>query len=138
MALIDCGGKRSCACTLYSILSSVIFGIVAVILRLCGLVAFQPAFLWVLLIVSLVYLAVLIAAPAYGNHLRECKCKCTILNTLLAGILGTVVFSGLLLGLGCIKWTVLSAVLGGLLIAFFSLTITNTACFVKCLAFCEK
>ena len=136
MALIDCGGKRSCACTLYSIFSSVIFGIVAVILRLCGLVAFQPAFLWVLLIVSLVYLTVLIAAPAYGNHLRECKC--TILNTLLAGILGTVVFSGLLLGLGCIKWTVLSAVLGGLLIAFFSLMVTNTACFVKCLAFCEK
>lgn len=136
MALIDCGGKRSCACTLYSIFSSVIFGIVAVILRLCGLVAFQPAFLWVLLVVSLVYLAVLIAAPAYGNHLRECKC--TILNTLLAGILGTVVFSGLLLGLGCIKWTVLSAVLGGLLIAFFSLMVTNTACFVKCLAFCEK
>ena len=136
MALIDCGGKRRCTCTLYSILSSVILGIVAVILRLCGLVAFQPAFLWVLLVVSLVYLAVLIAAPAYGNHLRECKC--TILNTLLAGILGTVVFSGLLLGLGCIKWTVLSAVLGGLLIAFFSLMVTNTACFVKCLAFCEK
>ncbi len=136
MALIDCGGKRRCACTLYSILSSVIFGIVAVILHLCGLVAFQPAFLWVLLVVSLTYLAVLIAALTYGNHLRECKC--TILNTLLAGILGTILSSALLLGLGCIKWTVLSAILGGLLIAFFSLTVTNTACFVKCLALCEK
>lgn len=132
MALIDF--ECRCVCTIYSIISSIIFGIVAAILRFKGLIAFSPVFLWALFGVSAAVLVVLIAALAYGNQLRECKCKCTILNTLLAGILGTILFSVLLLGIGCIRSIAISAVLGGLLIAFFSLAVTNTACFVKCLA----
>lgn len=137
MALIDCNSKRRSACTLCSVLSSVIFGVVAAILRFRGLIAFTPAFFWVLLGASLMILAVLIAVAACGKHCRACKWKGRILNTLLAGILGTVLFSVLLLGIGYIKSTGLSAVLGGVLIAFFSLTVINTACLVKYLSLCK-
>lgn len=69
---------------------------------------------------------------------QQCPCKGQILNTLLSGILGTVLFSILLLGIGhCIPCG-LSAVLFGVLIAFFSLTVTSTACLVKYLAMCGK
>lgn len=138
MALINCDRKCRCVCTICSILSSVIFGIVAAILRFRGLIAFSPVFLWSVLAVSVVVLVVVIAALAYGNQLRECKWKCAMLNTLLAGVLGTVLLSILLLGLGCIRSVGLSAVSGGALTAFFALTVTSTACFVKCLALCQK
>lgn len=87
--------------------------------------------------ISVVYLAVLMMVSALSKHNRPCKCKCRILNTLLAGVLGTVLFSVLLLGVGpCIPYG-LSAALVGVLIAFFSLTVINAACLVKILAMCE-
>ena len=138
MALINCDRKCGCVCTSCSILSSIIFGIVAAILRFRGLIDFSPVFLWSVLAVSVVVLVVVIAALAYGNQLRECKWKCAMLNTLLAGVLGTILFSVLLLGIVCIRSIGLYAVLGGLLIAFFSLAVTNTACLIKCLALCQK
>lgn len=137
IALTDCDKKQKCVCTVCSILSGILLGLVAALLGICHCVCFKPIFFWTLLGISVVYLAVLMMASALSKHNRPCKCKCRILNTLLAGVLGTVLFSVLLLGVGsCIPYG-LSAVLVGVLIAFFSLTVINTACLVKILAMCE-
>ncbi|MGN1194407.1 MAG: hypothetical protein ACI4SB_02895 [Acutalibacteraceae bacterium] len=138
MALNDCDCKFRCVCTVYAIISSIILGLVAAVLSVCRVICFKPVFFWFLLVISIVYLAVLIIAAVLKKDERQCKCKCQILNTLLAGILGTVAISILLLGIGhCIPCG-LSAVLIGVLIAFFSLTVTSTACLVKLLTMCEK
>lgn len=62
---------------------------------------------------------------------------CTILNALLAGLLGTIFFALVLLAVGIVATSILSALLVGLLLLFFSLALTNTACLVRCLTDCE-
>lgn len=131
MALMESSRKRRRACTLCSVLSGMMFGMTAAFLRFRGLIAFSPVFLWTLLIASSAYLAVLAAAWGFANHGGDRKRGGTVANALLVGVAGTVLFSALLLGLGCAASTGLSAVLGGLLIAFFSLSVTNTICLIR-------
>lgn len=136
MLLPDC--KCKSVCTVYAILSAVCFGFAAAVLRLQCLFVFKPVFLWNLLGISAAYLAVLVVAAVLDKKENPCLRKCTVFNTLLAAVLGSVLFSALLLGVGSIAPTVLSAVLGGILVAFFSLTVTSTACLVKFLVLCHK
>jgi len=55
----------------------------------------------------------------------------------LAGILGTVLFSLVILAVGIVATSVVSAILVGLLVAFFALIVTATACLIRCLADCD-
>lgn len=136
LALNNC--KCRCVCTVYAILSSILLGIVAALLSICRCIYPKPIFFWVLLGISVLYLAVLMIVSAFKKEERQCPCKSRILNTLLAGILGTVLLCVLLLGIGHGIPYGLEAVLFGVLIAFFSLTVTSTACLVKILAMCGK
>ena len=61
------------------------------------------------------------------------KNKTYILNTLLAGVLGVI-----LLAVGIVATSILSAILVGVLLFFFSLTLTSTACLVRSLADCRN
>lgn len=131
-------GKGRCVCTVNAFASAVLFGFAGAILHFEHFFALQPCFLWALLGLSAVYLAALIVAFTLGKGKISCRYRCVILNTLLAAILGAVLFCVLLLGVGTSISHGLCSVLVGLLIAFFSLTLTSTACLVKCLALCEK
>ena len=62
---------------------------------------------------------------------------CTAVSTVLAGILGTILFSLVLLAVTFAATSVIGAIFVGLLLFFFSLTITATACLVKCRANCD-
>ena len=135
MSIFCCESK--CKCVLGAIVASVIIGIVAAFLQISAIINVTPAFLWVLLGIAVVYLAVLVAAAAFGRTGGGCGCRCSTLSALLTGILGTVLFSVVLLGIEFAAASVIGAILVGLLLASFSLTIASSACFVKCLGDCD-
>lgn len=130
---------RSCSpgCTVIAVAASLILGVIAAFLTITEAITVTPAFLWVLLGISVVYLAVsLVAAALFRNGC--CESLCSIVNALLAGTLGTILISVVLLGVEFAAASVLGAVLTGTLIFFFFLTVTATACLVRCFYNCNS
>ena len=131
----NCGCSLSC--TLLAVLASIIIGVVAAFLTITGTVAVTPAFLWVLFGIAVGYLAV--SFITLGERRSGAgRCVCRTLPVFLAGILGTILTSVVLLGIEFAATSVLGAVFVGLLLFFFSLTVTTTVCLVKCLAGCDS
>ena len=123
-------------CSTFAFLASLVIGIVAAFLRITGTIAVTPAFLWVLFGVAVVYLAILLFASLLNannvlNHCESCACKDGATGAILVGILGTVLTSVILLGIAFVTTSVIGAIITGLLLFFFSLIITSTACLVK-------
>lgn len=132
----SCGGCRI-GCTVVAVVASLIVGIITAFLRITGAITVTPAFLWVLLGIAVVYLAVsLIAAAIFHNEC--CIDLCTIVAALLTGIIGTVFLSILLLAIEFAATSVLGAVITGGLLFFFFLLITSTACLVRCFFNCNR
>ena len=127
MSLLNCDCKRNCV--LWAVIASAIVGIITAFLQITGVITVTAAFLWVILGVAVVYLGVVLLAAA----LSDTSCPNAIINALLAGILGTVLFSVILLAVGVVATSPVSAILSGLALLFLSLTLTSTACYVKCL-----
>lgn len=136
MSLFNCNCSCKCGCTAAAVIVSVIVGVIAAFLQITGVITVAPVFLWVALGIAVVYLGVLVVATALARRSEQCGCKCETLNTLLTGILGTILFSVVLLAVGITATSVVSAILVGLLLAFLSLTLTGSACFVRCTADC--
>ena len=123
-------------CTLVAVAASVIIGVITAFLRITAAITLTPAFLWVLLGIAVVYLAVLVVSAAV-MHRGVCECLCSIVSSVLAGILGTILLSVVLLGIEFVATSVIGAIIAGALLFFFSLTVTSTACLVRCLFSCE-
>ena len=123
-------------CTLLAIISAIILGVVAAFLQISGTVTVGTTFLWVALGIGAVYLLglVITSTTHRGMHPTEC---CSSLNTLLAGILGTILFSLVLLAVGIVATSVLSAALVGVLVFFLWLALASAACYVRCAADCD-
>ena len=122
-------------CIALAIIASVIVGVIATVLRITAVITVTPAFLWTTFGIAVGYLAVAFLALPSGNpYLRECLCP--ILPVFLTGILGTVLTSVILLAITFAATSIPGAIITGLLLAFFSLIITSTACLVKCIAGC--
>jgi len=129
---------RSCrtGCTVIAVAVSLVLGVIAAFLRITAAVTVTPAFLWVLLGISVVYLAVVLISSALYRK-GCCEDLCSIVNALLAGILGTVLLSVVLLAIEFAATSILGAVLTGTLLFFFFLTVTSTACLVRCFFDCN-
>ncbi len=128
-----CCCERRFDCITLSIVASLVIGVVAAFLRITAVITVTPAFLWVLLGVALVYIAVtLIGVSLNGNP----ACCCPALRAALAGALGTALFSIVLLGITFAATSVIGAIIVGLLLFFFALLITATVCYIKCIANC--
>lgn len=136
MALINCECESKCRCTLWAVIASVIIGVVAAFLQITGIITVGDTFLWVVLGIAVVYLAVVLIAAALARNYDGCRCKCNVLTALLAGILGSVLLSVILLAVGITATSVVSAILVGLLLLSFSLLIASTACYIRCLSDC--
>lgn len=136
MSLFCCECKCNCTCTIASIIASVIVGVVAAFLQITGVITVTDVFLWVVLGIAVVYLAVLVATAGLAQNRDGCECKCASLSALLYGILGSALFSIILLAVGIVATSVVSAILVALLLLSFSLVITSSACLVRCLADC--
>lgn len=127
------------SCPLIAIVASIIIGIITAFLQINAVITVTPAFLWVVLGIAVVYLAILLVVSAAldGPDVRI-GCFCPILSTLLIGILGAILFSIILLGVAFAATSIIGAIFTGALLAFLSLLITSTVCLIKCLARCDN
>ncbi len=129
---------RSCRpdCTLIAVAVSLVVGIVAAFLRITGVITFTPAFLWALIGIAVGFLAVtLVSAALFRNEC--CGNLCRIVTAQLVGILGTVLLSFVFLATEFAVISVIGAILTGLLLFFFFLVLTSTACLVRCFFNCN-
>lgn len=122
-------------CTLLALILGVVAGVAAAFLLITGGLTLTPVFLAVAFAVAVVYLGVLVATVSARRGAVGCLCR--TLQTVLAGILGTVATAVILLLTGITATSVMSAILVGLLAFFFVLMIAGAACYVRCLADCE-
>lgn len=125
------------SCTTAALIASVIVGVVTAFLQITGVILATPVFLWVALGIAVVYLGVQTVAAALARRRDGAGC-CRQLNTVPAGILGTILLSVVLLAVGIVATSILSAILVGLLLFFLALTVTGTACYIRCLADCSE
>ena len=91
-------GRCSAGCTLIAIAASLVSGVIAAFLRITAAITVTPAFLWVLLGIAVVYLAVILVSAATHRN-GCCEDLCSIVSAVLAGIIGTTVLSIVLLGI---------------------------------------
>lgn len=135
MAIFGCNCKDKCVCL--SVVSSIIIGIVVTFLRLTAVITVTPAFLFVVFGVAVAYLAITLLASVLAQRERVSVCVCGLLPALLTGILGTILLSVVLLAIEFAATSIIGAIVTGGLAFFFWLTITATACLVKCFARCH-
>ena len=129
MSFCNCSSRFNC--TYAAVVASIAVGVITAFLTIMGVIALTPAFLWVTLGVAAVYLAVVLLATAISQRHTD---HCSALTALLLGILGTVLFSIILLAVSFAATSVIGAIFAGVLLFFLSLTFTATACYVRCLA----
>ena len=123
-------------CSLISIIVAVGIGIVGAILRYTAIANVTSAFLWVLFGIAVVVLA---STPITAAIIRlggRGSCVCTALGGIIAGTLGTILTSVLLLGITFAATSAVGAVIFGLLAGFFTLTLASIACLALCVAKC--
>ena len=135
---LNCSCGLRCNCPVAAALVSVLLGVVAAFLQITGTITVTPAFLWVVLGVAIGYLAVFVVATAAARKDGRQQCLCSSLGTLLAGIIGSVLFSVILLAVGIVATSVLSAILVGLTALSFFLTVLSAACLLRYLADCSS
>lgn len=136
MSLSNCCGRCvRCSCTFLAVVLSVAVGVITAFLTIMGTIALTPAFLWVTLGIAAVYLLGNLVASALAKE--TVSCCCPALTAILVGILGTLVFSVVLLAVSFPATSVLGAIFAGLLLFFLFLIFFSTACYVRCLARCE-
>ena len=125
-------------CPVLALIVSAIIGVLAAFFQITGVITVAPVFLWVVFGISVVYLAVQVLAAVLRRDCEMRRCTCASLQTVLAGILGAALISLILLAVGITATSVLSALLVGLLLFFFSLILTGTACYVNCVTDCDR
>ena len=132
----SCCCRWSCAAV--AVVVSVILGVIAAFLQFAGVIAVAATLLGVVFAVAVGYLAVLLVAVALLRRRETERCLCGSVRTVLTGILGTVLFSAILLVVDVAATSVIGAILVGLLVLFFALLLTGTACLVQCITGCER
>ena len=132
MTLCNC----KCSCSIISAIAALILGVVAAFLQITGTITVTTTFLWVLAGVAVGYLGLLLLASAIQQQCSHCSCLCASLETLLIGALGSILFAAILLAVGIVATSVISAILVGLLIASFVLLVTGTVCVIRNLFAC--
>ncbi len=130
-----CNCKNNC--TSIAIVASIIIGIITAFLRITAVITVTPVFLWVVFGIAVGYLAVVLGTTAIRENDGIGKCVCPTLSVLLIGILGTILLSVVLLAIPFVATSIVGAIVTGLLLLFFSLTVSVTACLAKCLANCN-
>ena len=124
------------SCGVLAVLGSIIVGVIAAILRYTAVITVTPAFLWVVLGVAVVYLAIILLSSARFSNLAAKSCICPVFSVLLTAILGAVLTSLILLGITFATTSIIGTIISGALIGFFSLIFAETVCLIKCLTKC--
>lgn len=130
----DCSCRNN-SCTTLALIISIVVGIITAFLRITAAITVTPAFLWTVFGIAVVYLAVVLLASVSVNCCEN-KTPCcvkNIISVLLGAIIATVFFAILLLAVEFVATSILGAVITGLLLLSFFLTLTETACLVRCI-----
>ncbi len=133
MSTSDCSCKGTC--TTVAVIISAVAGIIAAFLRITAAITVTPAFLWTVFGIAVVYLAVILVSSASVNccdNKFPCCIK-SIITVLLSAIIATVFFAVVLLAVEFAATSLIGAVITGLLLLSFFLTLTETACLIRCI-----
>ncbi len=122
------------SCLTLSLAASIILGIVAALLRINAIITVTPAFLWTTFGIAVVLLALTFVTSLRTARMEARQCLCSRLSYLLAGLLGTILTSVILLAISFAATSTIGAIFTGLLIFFFSLMICAIACITRCVA----
>lgn len=136
MTCLSCESKHDC--TAIAIVASLIIGIIAAFLQITAVIKITPVFLLVAFGIAIVYLAVILVVTSLAQHPIACNGRCSTLSALLAGILGTILFAIILLAISFAATSIIGAIILGVLVFFFSLMVTTTACLARCLVNCNN
>lgn len=137
MSIMNCNCSCNNNCAGIALVSSLIIGIITAFLRITAVITVTPAFLWVVFGIAVVYLAVtLVTASSLGER-ADVGCVCSSLSLSLVGVLGTILFSIILLAIEFVATSIIGAIITGLLLFFFAVAISSTACLIKCIAKCN-
>lgn len=134
MSLFGCNSR--CSCTGAAVIASAIVGVLAAFLQITGVITVTSVFLWVAFGIAVAYLGVL--AVSVSRCQEQSPCRCTALNALLVGLLGTILLALILLSVGIVATSVISAILVGLLLFFLALAFGSAACYVRAATRCEN
>lgn len=121
-------------CTLVALIASTIVGIVTAFLRITGVITIPPVFFWVIFGISVGLLAITLVAVTSAGNTDNCGCKEKALSTQLVSLLATILLALILLAIEFAATSVIGAILTGLALLFFSLSLGSTACLIKCYA----
>lgn len=132
-----CCCRYKCSCTILALIVSLVIGIIGAFLQITAVITVTPVILWVFFGIAAAILGLLVLSTPLRSG-RTCQEGCSILNTLLIGILGTILLSAVLLLVGITATSVVSAILVGLVLFFFALSLTALACYVRCTADCTE
>ena len=140
MGMINCNCNVRCGCVLWAVIAAAIIGVLTAFFQITGVILLTTAFLWVVFGIAVVYLGVLTGAGVIAARTESCvcRCRCDTIGAVLVGILGTILFSVILLAVGIVATSVVSAILAGVLLFFAALMIGATACYVRCLNGCDE
>ena len=134
MTKCSCGCRWDCIGV--SVVASVFVAIITAFLTYSATITLTPAFLWVMFGIGVVYLGINLLYSASQCATDGRACICSVLPVVLVGILGTIITSLVLLGITFAATSVAGAVISGLLLGFFTLTIFSTACLILCKLSC--
>ncbi|MBR6808364.1 MAG: hypothetical protein IKM46_08290 [Clostridia bacterium] len=123
-------------CTILGITASVIIGIVASLLTVTGNLTLPLPFVWTLFGVAIGFLGVTLLSVSLVRNSYVRECICSTLPALFTGIFGTILTAAVLITIDIAAASVLGAIVTGLLLLFFTLTLTTGACLAKCIAGC--
>ncbi|MBE6781723.1 MAG: hypothetical protein E7540_03270 [Ruminococcaceae bacterium] len=134
--------NNSCSCrfgcTFWAVVASVIVGVVTAFLQITGTITVAPVFSWVFFGIAVLFLVVLTGFVLVGNGDGTCCQPCTALAALLIGALGTVIASLVILAFAFVATSIVGAVVLGIELLFFTLTLTSSACVINCLFGCQN
>ena len=130
-----CGCNFKCSCTIWALITALLAGVIGAFLQITATIELTSVTYWVLFGIAVGYLGILVAT---AGRTQLCTCICAALNVVLLGILGTILFAGILLLVTFAATSILGAIVVGLLFASFVLTLVATVCLIRCLNGCDE
>ncbi len=119
-------------CVGIAVIISIIVGAITAVLSFAAVITVGTAFLWVAFGIAVVALATLVWIAAFTNCEDVRRCLERVLWALVTGIFGTLLTAVILLAITFAATSVVGAIITGLLLAFLTLILTTSTCFVKC------
>ncbi|MBQ4631333.1 MAG: hypothetical protein IJB70_10155 [Clostridia bacterium] len=136
MSKCNCGYRWDCIGI--SVVAGIFVAIITAFLTYSATITLTPAFLWVLFGIGVVYLGLNLLISSNTASAGTGACSCSLVPTLLAGVLGTIITSLILLGITFAATSVLGAIISGVLLGFFTLTLFSTVCLILCKTSCNN